>query len=208
MSWNYRVVKKLYGKRDEKGKILEPDSEYNSTSYGIHEVYYDENNKAFMCTQDAVEPFGDTVEELMKCWLMMAEAFNKPILDYDKIPEEGAIDEIKESIESISDENGNIRPTEELIAEGKLISHEVVMKDLRDKINEKAEEMGELSVFEPDYEFDLKEYRNEEIVEQQKSEKVYNENFVDKPLGVVINRIIQKYEEEQEKYEEEPDEDN
>jgi len=40
-------------------------------------------------TQDPVEPFGENIEELRHAWVMMAEAFGQPILDYDNIPEPG-----------------------------------------------------------------------------------------------------------------------
>jgi hypothetical protein len=40
-------------------------------------------------TQDPVEPFGENLEELRHSWVMMAEAFGQPVLDYDHIPEPG-----------------------------------------------------------------------------------------------------------------------
>jgi putative addiction module component (TIGR02574 family) len=58
-------------------------------TYAIHEAYYDKNGFAGAITTDPVEPFGETIEELRHSWVMMAEAFGKPILDYDKIPEPG-----------------------------------------------------------------------------------------------------------------------
>jgi hypothetical protein len=49
----------------------------------------DKNGKVVTVTQDAIEPFGQTVAELRNSWFMMMEAFGQPILDYNKIPEEG-----------------------------------------------------------------------------------------------------------------------
>ena len=82
--WNYRVVRKrinLIDPVDEKERI-----EY---SYAIHEAYYDKNGFVGAITQDPVEPFGENIEELRHSWVMMAEAFGQPILDYDNIPEPG-----------------------------------------------------------------------------------------------------------------------
>jgi hypothetical protein len=42
-----------------------------------------------MITQDAIEPSGETIEELRHVWMMMAEAFGQPLLDYESIPETG-----------------------------------------------------------------------------------------------------------------------
>ena len=193
MSWNYRIVKKLYGKRDEEGKIVDPDSEYNEYYYGIHEVYYDHNGKVTMCTTDPINLTGETVNDLIASWACIAEAFKKSILNYDNIPEEGAYNEITESLKELQDENGNFRPTEELIAEGKLITHEVVMKDIRQHLNEIAEEKGEPIPFDPDYEFDMKEYRNEQAIEQKKSEDFFNKNFVGKSHGEVISGAIELF---------------
>lgn len=176
MSWDYRVVRKIYGDRDENYKLKEPDHDCNMVGYGIHEVFYDENDKATMCTQDCIKPYGDTVKELMDSWIQMAEAFNKPILDFDGIPEEGAINEIKQIMDDLKDEDGNMRPTEELVEEGKVIHHVDFMSSLREKFGME--------------DFDIKEYRNEEAVERNKAEKDYNNNLVGKPIGETIAHII------------------
>ncbi|MCD6398216.1 MAG: hypothetical protein J7L71_11820 [Spirochaetaceae bacterium] len=74
MMWNYRVVRK---------------KELTHFTYAVHEAYYDNNGKVGSITQKAINPFGETIEELRHSWLMMAEAFGKPILNYDDIPEPG-----------------------------------------------------------------------------------------------------------------------
>jgi hypothetical protein len=82
--WNYRVVR-----RKHPGQDPQSQAEHLTYSYGIHEAYYDQSEHVTMITQDAVEPFGETIEELRHMWVMMAEAFAQPLLDYDMIPELG-----------------------------------------------------------------------------------------------------------------------
>ena len=82
--WNYRVVRKRYVSPDTKDK-----DERGSYTYAIHEAYYDNNGYVGAITQDAVEPFGENIEELRHAWVMMAEAFGRPILDFENIPEPG-----------------------------------------------------------------------------------------------------------------------
>jgi putative addiction module component (TIGR02574 family) len=82
--WNYRVVRKKTVYQDSSNK-----KERTNYTYAIHEAYYDKNGFAGAITTDHVEPFGETIEELRHSWVMMAEAFGKPILDYDMIPEPG-----------------------------------------------------------------------------------------------------------------------
>jgi hypothetical protein len=196
MYWNNRIVRKVHGERGKDGKLVDPDNEYNEAYYGIHEVYYDHNDKACMVSQEAEPLYGETVTELINNWLEMVDAFNKPILDFDEIPEEGAHNEIDESLKELQDEDGNIRPTEELIAEGKLITHEVVVKELREKLREKAEDEGNLDEFNPDWlddGFDMKEYRNEQVVEQNKEEKRFFDELVGKSKAEVIAHILENY---------------
>ena len=80
--WNYRVVRRRSTWVDSESK-----KETVGYSYAIHEAFYDKNGHVGAITQDPVEPFGDNIEELRHAWMMMAEAFGQPILDYDSIPE-------------------------------------------------------------------------------------------------------------------------
>jgi len=82
--WNYRVVRK-------KNTYIDPTSKKKRVdyTYAVHEPYYDENGHVGAITQEPVGPFGDNVEELRHSWVMMAEAFGQPVLDYDNIPEPG-----------------------------------------------------------------------------------------------------------------------
>lgn len=80
--WNHRVVKRDFDTCSEK-----------ETRYYIAEAYYDENGKVFAITDDPVDPgFGESIEELKQSLEWMQKCLEHPVLDYDKIPEEGAID--------------------------------------------------------------------------------------------------------------------
>ncbi len=74
--WNYRVVRKAYppdinGERDY---IL-----------GIHEVYYDENGKPDMVTEERMDAHGETLDELREDLAHMLLALDKPVLEYDAL---------------------------------------------------------------------------------------------------------------------------
>ena len=71
--WNYRVIK-----RSLSGEV----------AYGIYEVYYDDTDKPSACTESPVEPYGETVEELMLVLDMMRSAAEKPTLNYDDFSRE------------------------------------------------------------------------------------------------------------------------
>lgn len=81
MSWNHRVVRKV-----------QPDAIIILESFGIHEVYYDKKKRATSCTVDPIAPYGETIADLKECLEMMLKAVTQPVLDFDKIPEEGAED--------------------------------------------------------------------------------------------------------------------
>lgn len=74
MHWNYRVVRKEYLHID--GSV----EEY----FGIHEVYYEDDNSGMSATENPIAPDGETIDELKSTLTLMLEAFNKPVLDYDK----------------------------------------------------------------------------------------------------------------------------
>jgi hypothetical protein len=66
MTWNYRVVR----------HIAE-----NAEWYGIHEVYYEDENVVTM-TEDMICPSAGTAEGLKADFKLMMEAFEKPVLEY------------------------------------------------------------------------------------------------------------------------------
>ena len=85
--WSYRIVRKKNVWQDPRTQ------EEESFLYGIHEAYYDKAGKVSAITENPVELSGEIIEELRHSWVMMAEAFGKPMLDYDNIPEPGYVDE-------------------------------------------------------------------------------------------------------------------
>lgn len=79
MSWNYRVVK-----RTEKSKFFaEP-----VISYGIHEVYYDENGKINGVTEEPIRISGDDHLELYDTVDRIVKCLNKKTVVYETLEEE------------------------------------------------------------------------------------------------------------------------
>lgn len=69
--WNHRVIK-----REIRGEV----------SFGIHEVYYGEDNVPHSYTTEPVEPYGDTLEELEKDLERFKLALKKPVLTKEDFP--------------------------------------------------------------------------------------------------------------------------
>lgn len=86
VNWDYRVVRRK-----------EPDG---TEIYSICEAYSDRNSKIFALSQ--VSPMGDTIDDLKHDMAWMVEALKKPVLDAGSIPEQGAINEIKEALKGIT----------------------------------------------------------------------------------------------------------
>ncbi len=168
--WNYRVVRKKTTHFDSDDK-----KERAYYSYAIHEAYYDNNGKAGSITEESVNPFGENVEELRHSWVMMAEAFGQPILDYDKIPEPGydikenAIGTtLKERTDKI--ENGD----EELIP----------WEDVKDELEKKHGP------------FDHDKYEKEVEIERIEKEEIHKNSFVGvAPLEKLIETLRLDYKE-------------
>ena len=74
MTWNYRVVRK-----ENPGEHLEEER----YSFGIHEVYYNDNGTINACTVEPMDPHGMSLDELRACMDLMMGAFDKPVLDYE-----------------------------------------------------------------------------------------------------------------------------
>ena len=68
--WNYRVV------RTEK-------EQYDS--YQLYEVYYDDDGKIEGMTENAMQPYGESVEELQNDLEYMMEALKQPVLDMKEL---------------------------------------------------------------------------------------------------------------------------
>jgi len=81
MSWNYRVI---YHK--PKTKVIE-NVEYEEEEgwYGIHEVYYEEDNitpKMYAIDPDVGTEHKKDLKEILE---MMKSALDKPVLDQDEL---------------------------------------------------------------------------------------------------------------------------
>jgi hypothetical protein len=90
MTWNYRVF------REESGEHV------------IREVYYDEDGAIVACTEDPVEPMGESLEELAKDLAYFQKALSHPVLSMADIPE-GKLE--------AKAEKGIVMSHEELLAE-------------------------------------------------------------------------------------------
>ncbi|RJP76671.1 MAG: hypothetical protein C4522_17600 [Desulfobacteraceae bacterium] len=66
--WNHRVIKRH-------------DKKVHITTFQIHEVYYDDDNKIESWTASPVEPMGESMAELRKDLQYFVEALEKPVLE-------------------------------------------------------------------------------------------------------------------------------
>lgn len=71
MSWNYRVVRYVHADDD------------HTVIYGIHETYYDETGKPKAITKKPVGVTGDSLDELRTTYARMADALEKPVIEYN-----------------------------------------------------------------------------------------------------------------------------
>ncbi|OPY68010.1 MAG: hypothetical protein A4E57_01998 [Syntrophorhabdaceae bacterium PtaU1.Bin034] len=162
--WNYRVVRKRY---------VNPGTERERYTYAIHEAYYDNNGHVGAVTRDPVEPYGENIEELRHSWIMMAEAFGLPILDFGSIPEPG-YERKEDPMASILDK----RIKEIETGEVKGIPFEQVKKDLEEKFGF----------------FDEEEYENQIEAERVEKEKRHTEAFIaTSPLEKLVGKICADY---------------
>ena len=70
--WNYRIIRKE-SEHEIMGKWVR---------FGIHEVYYSDG-KPSMCSVDAMEPHGETLDELKEDLKHFLAALDKPVLNYE-----------------------------------------------------------------------------------------------------------------------------
>lgn len=165
MGWNYRVVR-------QKHETPIGDTIRTFYTYEIHEAYYDDTDHVVAITENAVNPFGENIRELRTSWVMMAEAFGKPILDSDKIPEDGYNPKNPFTDESDDFEKMSNEEKEELI---KKEEEELAKSDWK--------------------EFDSKAYEQECENERLNEEVVHNEKFVGTPLfSELFSKLITEYE--------------
>ncbi len=84
MEWNYRVF------HEEDG------------NYTIHEVYYDADGSILACTENAVEPTGESLEELAQDIEWFGEALTLPVLTLADVPRHGRKTKRKNGKENLS----------------------------------------------------------------------------------------------------------
>jgi len=169
--WNYRVVRK----RNVGAGATDKDERARYT-YAIHEAYYDNNGHVGAITQDPVKPFGENIEELRHSWVMMAEAFGLPILDFDNIPEPG-YERKEDPMASVLDE----RLKEMKSGDVKGIPWEQVRRDLEEK-------------FGP---FDEEGFGNQVEAERVEKERKHGQAFVGTTtLEELIRKIYSDYRED------------
>ena len=85
MSWSYRIcTKKLVSDvcDMDTGKVLET---YTEDQFGICEVYYNDKGDITFTSENFIEPYGETLEELKANFDDMKKAFELPVLDLDNI---------------------------------------------------------------------------------------------------------------------------
>ena len=80
MSWNYRVCRKRF--EGFNPDLHDPDDEY---SYGIYEVYYNDDGDIWANSMEPMEPYGTSLESIKECFSLMQQAFTKPLIDLDTI---------------------------------------------------------------------------------------------------------------------------
>lgn len=71
MSWNYRIIKRI--------------PEQGEPYYGIFEVYYDKYRNIKAWTTEPVTPVWEDIEDLKGSLELMLRAFEKDVLDENKI---------------------------------------------------------------------------------------------------------------------------
>jgi hypothetical protein len=170
--WNYRVVRKTHIYTDPKDKKEKVDY-----TYAIHEAYYDNNGFVGAITQDPVEPFGEDIEGLRHSWVMMAEAFGQPVLEYDNIPEPGYERE-QDPIGSVLDER--LRSLETGTAE--TIPWEEVKRGLEERFGS----------------FDEEAYRKRIEEERIEKELIHSKGFVGRlTLEKLIEKLCSDYQQHQ-----------
>lgn len=86
MSWNYRIAKKTYRSSVvDNNDYSEVIGNTEEDQYGIVECYYNDEGEIMATTENFIEPYGETLEELKWCFEKMKEAFDKEVLDLGSI---------------------------------------------------------------------------------------------------------------------------
>ena len=84
MSWNYRAAKKRLTvdilKDEVTGEVVDS---YSEDQFGICEVYYNDKGDITFTSENFIEPYGETLEDLKTNFNLMKEAFDKEVIDLD-----------------------------------------------------------------------------------------------------------------------------
>ena len=84
MSWNYRAAKKRLTvdilKDEVTGEVVDS---YSENQFGICEVYYNDKGDITFTSENFIEPYGETLEDLKTNFNLMKEAFDKEVIDLD-----------------------------------------------------------------------------------------------------------------------------
>lgn len=166
--WNYRIVRhtRTVGKGDESWK---------NVSYSIHEAFYTTDGLVGSITTDPICISGDNLAELRDCYALIIEAFSRPVLDYDNIPEPG-YDETKDPI---------------------ALAMKEIPKAL-EELNFDAWKDGDRdSVLLDPNGPEMKRHLAEEHKERQLQEHIHNNQFVDIKPGKLIEGIFLKDDEDE-----------
>lgn len=83
--WNHRILKRVICRRDTSEDV-----------YGVHECHYDSQGKIWSCSEEPCAAVAESLDELRGELERMQRAFKSPVLDYDKLPEPGAMAEESE----------------------------------------------------------------------------------------------------------------
>lgn len=97
--WNYRWLKIIqsFPEYDYDGNLT-GNTDYEAY-YELHEVYYDNNEKPFMWTEDAVNATVDNAEDLMYFVKNALNAAMQPVLLLNKNEDKTTIEETNEYID-------------------------------------------------------------------------------------------------------------
>ena len=97
--WNYRWLKIIqsFPEYDDDGNLT-GNTDYEAY-YELHEVYYDNNEKPFMWTEDAVNATVDNAEDLMDFVKNALNAAMQPVLLLNKNEDKITIEETNEYID-------------------------------------------------------------------------------------------------------------
>jgi hypothetical protein len=77
MSWNHRIIRRIYLNTHMDDSIL----------YEIHEVYYDSDGTISSITKEPISIMEESVDDLRKTVERLTKCLEQPIIDYDTLQE-------------------------------------------------------------------------------------------------------------------------